>query len=131
MSEKEMNAYRFSSGEEPSDEMLSQLMKEVVGRTSDVVELANGNRLTTSGFNSLFRTFNVEAFRIRKIADDKILVQIKKRSNYTDSEHELLFATITKYIGVETKLEFEYVSEFQPLKNGKRSFLMNDLSVEG
>ena len=29
MSEKEMNAYRFSSGEEPSDEMLSQLMKEV------------------------------------------------------------------------------------------------------
>ena len=29
MSEKKMNAYRFSSGEEPSDEMLSQLMKEV------------------------------------------------------------------------------------------------------
>ena len=29
MSEKEMNAYRFSSGIEPSDEMLSQLMKEV------------------------------------------------------------------------------------------------------
>ncbi|MBO4985380.1 MAG: hypothetical protein J6C87_07050 [Bacteroides sp.] len=29
MSEKEMNAYRFTSGQEPSDEMLSQLMKEV------------------------------------------------------------------------------------------------------
>ena len=29
MSEKEMNSYRFSSGAEPSDEMLSQLMKEV------------------------------------------------------------------------------------------------------
>lgn len=29
MSEKEMNSYRFSSGVEPSDEMLSQLMKEV------------------------------------------------------------------------------------------------------
>ena len=29
MSEKEMNAYRFSSGQEPSDAMLSQLMKEV------------------------------------------------------------------------------------------------------
>ena len=28
MSEKEMKSYRFSSGNEPSDEMLSQLMKE-------------------------------------------------------------------------------------------------------
>lgn len=29
MSEKEMKSYRFSSGNEPTDEMLSQLMKEV------------------------------------------------------------------------------------------------------
>ena len=29
MSEKEMNSYRFVSGQEPSDEMLSQLMCEV------------------------------------------------------------------------------------------------------
>lgn len=29
MSEHEMNSYRFLSGEEPSDEMLEQLMKEV------------------------------------------------------------------------------------------------------
>lgn len=29
MSEKEMNSYRFVSGQEPSDEMLAQLMTEV------------------------------------------------------------------------------------------------------
>lgn len=29
MSEKEMNSYRFGSGEEPTDEMLEQIMKEV------------------------------------------------------------------------------------------------------
>lgn len=29
MSEEEMNSYRFTSGEEPSDEMLCQLMKEM------------------------------------------------------------------------------------------------------
>ena len=43
-----------------------QLLKEVVGRTSDVVAFDNGHKLTTSGFNSLFRGFNVEAFRICK-----------------------------------------------------------------
>ena len=35
MSEKEMNSYRFVSGQEPSDEMLSQLMSEV---TEEAVE---------------------------------------------------------------------------------------------
>ena len=29
MSEKEMNAYRFGKGQEPTDEMLEQIMKEV------------------------------------------------------------------------------------------------------
>ncbi|MBD5175468.1 MAG: hypothetical protein HDT06_06580 [Bacteroidales bacterium] len=29
MSEQEMNSYRFTSGLEPSDEMLAQIMKEV------------------------------------------------------------------------------------------------------
>ena len=28
MSEQELNLYRFTSGREPSDEMLAQLMKE-------------------------------------------------------------------------------------------------------
>ncbi|MDE6536766.1 MAG: hypothetical protein K2M13_01830 [Muribaculaceae bacterium] len=29
MSEQEMNSYRFTSGQEPSEEMLAQIMKEV------------------------------------------------------------------------------------------------------
>lgn len=29
MSEKEMNAYRFGTGKEPTDKMLEQIMKEV------------------------------------------------------------------------------------------------------
>lgn len=126
---------RYANGDEiimhPLDELIynGQLMKEVVGRTSDVVELANGNRLTTSGFNSMFRGFNIEAFRIRKVNLDTVVVQIQKRANYSDEEHQLLYATMTKYVGEDTNLVFEYVDHFEPLKNGKRSFLMNDLSV--
>lgn len=42
MSEQEMNAYRFSSGQEPTDEMLSQLMKEVAQEArEDSVRIAN------------------------------------------------------------------------------------------
>ena len=36
MSEKELNSYRFTSAEEPTDEMLAQIMSEV---TADAIEL--------------------------------------------------------------------------------------------
>lgn len=34
MSENEMNSYRFSSGQEPSDEMLAQIMNEVAQKAA-------------------------------------------------------------------------------------------------
>ena len=42
MSEKEMKSYRFSSGNEPSDEMLSQLMKEVAQEAKESNQKAMG-----------------------------------------------------------------------------------------
>ena len=103
-----------------------QLLREIVGRTSDVVVFANGHKLTTSGFNSLFRNFNVEAFRIKKTGDMSVMVQIQKRANYSQDEHDLLYATIKKYVGEDVDISFMYVDHFEPLKNGKRSFLMNE-----
>ncbi len=35
MSEKELNAYRFTSGQEPSDEMLAQIMKEAAEEAAE------------------------------------------------------------------------------------------------
>ncbi|MDE7375204.1 MAG: hypothetical protein K2M86_07800 [Odoribacter sp.] len=35
MSEEEMNSYRFTSGKEPSDEMLAQIMKEVAQEAAE------------------------------------------------------------------------------------------------
>ena len=57
MSEKEMNAYRFSSGVEPSDEMLSQLMKEVAQESKDSNE---------KSMNEFFDSLKREAKAIRK-----------------------------------------------------------------
>ena len=46
MSESEMNSYRFSSGEEPSDEMLAQLMKEVAEEAREKNAVATQNFLS-------------------------------------------------------------------------------------
>lgn len=103
-----------------------QLLRDVIGRTSDVLSFENGHKLTTSGFTILFRGFNVEAYRIIKKGGLSMLIQIQKRENYSQEEHELLYATVKKYVGEEVGVDFEYVDEFEPLKNGKRSFFINE-----
>lgn len=35
MSKKDMNSYRFTSGQEPSDEMLAQIMREVAKEATE------------------------------------------------------------------------------------------------
>ena len=52
--------------------------------------------------------------------ESSILVQILKRDNYTQKEHELLYSSIKKYVGEEVEVLFEFVEAFEPLKNGKR-----------
>lgn len=52
-----MNSYRFSSGEEPSDEMLCQLMKEVAQEVNE-----SNEKVLCSFFESLRK----EASEIRK-----------------------------------------------------------------
>ncbi len=54
MLEQEMNSYRFTSGEEPSDEMLAQLMKEVAADAKKRQEQA-----TTAYFSEMRK--NAEA----------------------------------------------------------------------
>ena len=54
MSEHEMNSYRFTSGEEPSDEMFAQLMKEVAADAKKRQEQA-----TAAYFNEMRK--NAEA----------------------------------------------------------------------
>ena len=56
MSEKEMNSYRFVSGQEPSDEMLCQLMKEVAE------EASSGNQKATEAYFAQMRS-NIAAKR--------------------------------------------------------------------
>ena len=58
MSEKEMNSYRFISGQEPSDEMLSQLMKEVAE------EANSGNQRATEAHFAQMRR-NIVAKRAK------------------------------------------------------------------
>ena len=50
MSEKEMNSFRFNSGNEPSEEMLVQLMKEVAQKARETNKIAEEKGFKNNGY---------------------------------------------------------------------------------
>lgn len=102
-----------------------QMLKCLIGRTSDVIQLSNGHKLTTPGFTIMFRGFNIESYRIKKTGSMQITVTIKKKESFTEEDHELIVATMHKYVGHDCEVIIKYVDKMEPLKNGKRSFFMN------
>lgn len=70
MSEAEMNAYRFNSGKEPTDEMLAQIMREV----ADDAKMSN-EEASKRYFDDLQKGMEEQqakwAERIKEIKDEK------------------------------------------------------------
>lgn len=124
--------FRYEIGDEvviieDKEKYNGQIIKELIGRTSDIIRFENGRQLTTSGFNSMFRTFNIKAFRIMKKDNHTLKIEIQKTENYSDDEEKLIIQTMKKHAGENIVIEIEYKENFQPLKNGKRTFFMNEM----
>lgn len=106
-----------------------QVIAHVYGRTSDVLQLDNGHVLTSPGFTILMNKFDVVAYDIQKISGSEIKMQIQPVVGKWDAEQEkLLTGEMQRFVGEGCKFSIEYVDHFEPLKNGKRRYFMNDLS---
>ena len=107
-----------------------QVITHVFGRTSDVLYLDNGRVLTSPGFTILMNKFDVIAYDIQKISGSEIKMQIQPIKGKWNAEQEsILTKEMQRFVGDGCQFSIEYVDYFEPLKNGKRRYFMNDLSV--
>ncbi len=102
-----------------------QVLLEITGRTSDVIRLDNGRNITGPGFTVLMKSFDIEAYQIKKIDGLCVELQILPNRHFTKKQESLLKKTIIKFIGNDCELKLTYVTRFEPLKNGKRSYFIN------
>lgn len=106
-----------------------QVIKRVIGRTSDVMRLENGHNMTATGFSMIMKHFDVKAFSFNKTGVNEVMLTIERDiSKYTEAQEAEIKRAIYLYIGEDAKLNIEYVDHFEPLKNGKRRYFMNDNS---
>lgn len=105
-----------------------QVIRRIMGRTSDVMRLGNGHHLTSTGISMIMKEFDVVAFDFRKVNDLEITLRIQPiPGKYTPEQEALIRKTFMKYIGEECLLNIEYVERFEPLKNGKRRYFYNEV----
>jgi len=102
-----------------------QTIKKIGGRSADIIHLSNGKVLTNPGFTILFKAFNIEAYRVEQLGTLALKVRIQKMDSFEEHEEHDIIAAMKKHAGEDCEIVVEYVNQFEPLKNGKRSFFMN------
>lgn len=101
-----------------------QVITKVIGRTSDIIRLANGHVLTGVGFQVMFGRMNVSAYRIAKAGPLKLLIEFQPNEKFTEEEEGLLMQIFKNHAGEDCEIEFKKVAEFVPNANGKRHYFM-------
>ena len=111
------------------NEYNGQVLRKILGRTSDVMRLENGHNMTATGFAMIMQEFDIVAFSFNKTGVNHVTLTVQPiREKYTEQQEQEIRKTIYRYIGTDAKLDIVYVDHFEPLKNGKRRYFMNDLS---
>ena len=105
-----------------------QVLHQIYGRTSDVLRLDNGHVLTSPGFTILMRDFPVKAYDIQKLSGSLVRMQVVVADGWTKEDEKRLTDEMKRFCGEGCEFALEYVEKFEPLKNGKRRYFMNDLT---
>jgi phenylacetate-CoA ligase len=102
-----------------------QQFKRILGRTSHVLRLENHHKLTATGISMIMKEFDVAAFDIQKTGTNEVLLRIQIiPERFTEEQEALIIKTLKKYLGEDCTLTVERVPEFEPNKNGKRTYFM-------
>lgn len=108
-----------------------QVIRRILGRTSDVMRLENGHSMTATGFSMIMKEFDIVAFNFNKTGVNEVTLKVQTiKEKYNIQQENEIRKTIQRYIGDDTTLIIEYVEQFEPLKNGKRRYFMNNVDVE-
>lgn len=101
-----------------------QVLLDIIGRSSDVIILKNGNKITGPGFTILMKPFDIEAYQIRQISEREIELDILPGESFDKNQESIIFDEVLRFLGKDCILKIIYVDKFEPLKNGKRRYFM-------
>ena len=104
------------------DEYNGQIIRHIVGRTSNVIRLENGHSLSATGISMFMKGFDIVAFDFKKSAPLEVTLRIQPKTDFTQETEHTLREALKQYIGADCSLVIDYVSGFECLPNGKHCY---------
>lgn len=125
--------YQVGDAGIPSDQTCScgrglPLLKELSGRTTDIIKLRNGMTLSGPAFTLIFKEFPIQQYQIVQIDLDNIIIRIVKGKTYTEKDSKRLLNTIERHVGRKGSVQLEFVENITATKAGKRLFFISNIS---
>jgi phenylacetate-CoA ligase len=101
-----------------------QVISKVLGRSSDIIELENGNIITGPGFTILFKDLPVDYYRIEKTGPNYISCYIKKLKSYNNEHESIIISNFEKHIG-SANFSLIYTKKILLSNSGKRKYFLS------
>jgi phenylacetate-CoA ligase len=113
------------SSEECSCGRKLPLMKQVLGRTTDMLRFSNGAVLSGPSLTVIFKDFDFKQFQLVQDRGDLLLVRVIKGETFVDNDVRRLRKILEGIIGEGVEIRFEFVDFISPMKSGKWKFIIS------
>ena len=100
------------------------LLEEIVGRTTDVIEL-NGRKIGSPVLTVLFGKVDIRQYQIVQDSENSLLCRIVKGPTYSSSDEQFINKSLLSHVGT-VRVAFDYVSSIPPEGGGKHKFIINN-----
>jgi len=106
------------------------ILKRVEGRDSDIIHTPNGNKLIVHFFTGIFEYYpQIEKFKVIQHQIDELDIEIVFQPDADKSVLESIKNEILEKGDKTLKINFKLVDAIADGKNGKRRFVISDVSI--
>lgn len=104
------------------------LLRDVVGRSLDIIKTPDGKNVPGEFFPHLMKEFKgIERFQVIQDKLDHLQVKVVKNDKFSESEFNFMRSEISKVVGVMVNVDFVFVDNIPLTKTGKFRVTISDI----
>jgi len=108
------------------------MLRDIVGRTGEIITTQNGKILSPNFWCRMMMSVRVarciKQFKVIQKTEANILIQIVKDKGYSDKHSGYLRKFLADNLGIDTRVDFEFVDTIHPEKSGKYKLVVSELA---
>lgn len=106
------------------------LMDDVTTKAEDTITLKDGRLISPSILTHPFKPMtSIEGSQIIQKEYDQIIIKIVPRSEYKDSDTDVLIKGLQERLGEDVKINIEFIDELPRTKNGKFRWVISEVNM--